>query len=67
MDTVKILGFLREISANNNRQWFSEHKQEYLAAKENFESGIAMALSKIGTYDPSVAHIKVKDAVYRLV
>lgn len=65
MDTVKILGFLRDISANNNRPWFALHKQEYLAAKEDFEKGIAMAIPKIATLDPSVAHIKVKDAVYR--
>ena len=65
MDTKRILGFLRDISANNNRQWFAQHKDEYLAAKEDFEAGIALAIPKIATMDPSVAHIKVKDAVYR--
>ena len=65
MDTSKILGFLRDISANNNRPWFAQHRQEYLAAKEDFEAGIAFAIPKIAALDPSVAHIKVKDAVYR--
>lgn len=65
MDTERILGFLRDISANNNRPWFAQHKDEYLAAKEDFEAGIALAIPKIATLDPSVAHIKVKDAVYR--
>ena len=65
MNTDKILGFLREISANNNRPWFAQHKEEYLAAKEDFEAGITMAIPKLAAFDPSVAHIKVKDAVYR--
>ena len=46
MNTDKILGFLREISANNNRPWFAQHKEEYLAAKEDFEAGITMAIPK---------------------
>ncbi len=65
MNTDKILGFLREISANNNRPWFAQHKEVYLAAKEDFEAGITMAIPKLAAFDPSVAHIKVKDAVYR--
>ena len=65
MNTDKILGFLREISANNNRPWFAQHKEEYLAAKEDFEAGITMAIPKLAAFAPSVAHIKVKDAVYR--
>ena len=65
MDTERILGFLRDISVNNNRPWFALHKREYLAAKEEFEAGIALAIPKIAALDPSVAHITVKDAVYR--
>ena len=65
MNTNKILGFLRDITVNNNRPWFAQHRQEYLDAKEDFETGIALAISKIAAFDPSVAHIKVKDAVYR--
>jgi hypothetical protein len=32
MDIKRILGFLREIMANNNRAWFQAHKAEYDAA-----------------------------------
>lgn len=39
MDTKLILQFLRDVMANNNRPWFQQHKDVYLAAKEDFERG----------------------------
>lgn len=65
MDSRRILQFLRDVMANNNRQWFQEHKEEYLAVKDDFERGVAQAIARISTFDPSVAHITVKDATYR--
>ena len=65
MDAKRILQFLRDVSANNNRPWFQEHKDEYLAVKANFEEGAAKAILRIAEFDPSVAHITVKDATYR--
>ena len=65
MKAKKILEFLRDVAANNNRQWFLEHKAEYDAAREEFECGIRDAIARISTFDPTVAHITVKDATYR--
>lgn len=65
MDAKRILRFLRDIMANNNRPWFQEHKDEYLAVKDDFERGVAQAIARISAFDPSVAHITVKDATYR--
>ncbi len=65
MDTKRILGFLREVMANNNRPWFQAHKDEYMAAKEDFEQGVAAAIARISTFDSTIAHITVKDATYR--
>lgn len=65
MDTKRILQFLRDVSANNNRPWFQEHKAEYDACRQDFEQGVAEAIARIATFDPSVAHITVKDSTYR--
>lgn len=65
MTPKKILSFLTAVSANNNRPWFQEHKAEYLAAKEDFEAGIAQAITRIAAFDPSIAHITLRDATYR--
>ena len=47
MDAKRILNFLRQVMANNNRPWFQEHKAEYDAARAEFEQGIAQALERI--------------------
>jgi len=65
MNTHKILSFLKDIAANNNREWFAEHKEEYLAAREDFEQGVALLIGRLAKMDPGVAHITVKDATYR--
>lgn len=65
MDTQLIFDFLRGVAANNNRQWFAEHKNEYLAAKAEFEQGVAQALGALSAMDASLAHLTVKDCVYR--
>ena len=65
MDAKRILSFLRQVTANNNRPWFQEHKAEYDAVKAEFEQGIAQAIERIMTFDPEIAHLKVKDCTYR--
>lgn len=65
MKSTKIIRFLREIMANNNRQWFQAHRAEYDAVRADFEADISKAIIAISTFDPSIAHITVKDATYR--
>lgn len=65
MDAKRILQFLKDVSANNNRPWFQEHKDEYLGVKKNFEEGITRAISRIAEFDSSVNNIQVKDTTYR--
>ena len=51
--------------ANNNRQWFAEHKAEYEAVRAAFECGVGQALDRITTFDASVGNQRVKDCTYR--
>ena len=65
MNTKIILSFLRDIAANNNREWFQSHKAEYERAKNEFEEGVTRLILKIAEFDPSVAHLTAKDCTYR--
>lgn len=65
MDTKLILNFLREVRMHNERPWFQAHKAEYEAARQDFEQGVAQAISRIAEFDSSVAHLTVKDCTYR--
>ena len=65
MDQKRIIKFLRQVAANNNREWFQEHKKEYETVRAEFERGVQQALDRIVTFDPEIAHVQVKDCTYR--
>lgn len=65
MDAKRILRFLRQVMANNNREWFLEHKKEYEAVRADFEKGVQQTITRIMTFDDSIAHLSVKDCTYR--
>ncbi len=43
MNAKRILKYLKQIAANNNRSWYLEHKAEYDVIRADFEQGIAQA------------------------
>ena len=65
METKRILKYLKDIAANNNREWFHANKAEYDAVRKSFNDGIAQAIGHIAEFDESIAHLAVKDTVYR--
>ena len=65
MDSKKILTFLSRVAMNNNREWFHAHKDEYDAARQEWEQGVEQALKRIVAFDPEVASQTVKDCTYR--
>ena len=40
MNANRIISFLANVAANNNREWFQAHKDECMVCKEDFEDGI---------------------------
>lgn len=65
MNIKRIFRFLKDVSHNNNRPWFQEHKGEYEAVRADFEEGVAAAIVRITEFDGSVKHVTPKDATYR--
>lgn len=65
MNIKRILHYLAEIAANNNRDWFQTHKKEYLWCREEFEEGVTEAIATIAEFDPTIAHVTAKDACFR--
>ncbi len=64
--TASSLDFLRLLSKNNNRQWFAENKHLYDAARHEFELFTAQLIEICAKIDPSLAHLKAKDCIYRI-
>lgn len=62
----KVLTFLRSLSCNNNREWFQEHKQEYLQAKQEFDAFALELLAEIRKFDTSIGDLALGNMTYRI-
>lgn len=45
------LDFLKSLSRNNNRDWFNNHKDQYLAAKANVEAFLDELITQMNRHD----------------
>ena len=58
--------FLKDLKANNNREWFAANKPRYETAKAEFEEFIANLYAKIKTFDASIGEIDPKKTIFRI-
>lgn len=58
--------FLKQLEENNNREWFQENKNRYLAAKKTYEDFIGEIIQGISSFDTDIAGVQVKDTVFRI-
>ena len=66
MNTKEILNFINELSANNNREWFTANKPRYEKIKNSFIQFLDELIPEIARFDPSVASIEGKSCVFRI-
>lgn len=60
------LDFLKNLSENNNRVWFAEHKTEFDKIKKDFERFVTSLIASISHFDPDIAHLEAKKCIFRI-
>lgn len=61
-----IIDFLRRLQANNNREWFQAHKDEFLKHQARFHVLVEEVIREITMFDPDMAGLTPKDCTYRI-
>ena len=61
-----LIDFLRDLSCNNNREWFAANKQRYQTMLARWYDFCGALIEAIGQFDPDIAHLSVKDCTYRI-
>ena len=61
MNIPVIFQFLKELSANNNREWFNAHREQYENARNEFENLLTVIISRISLFDESIRGIEARD------
>lgn len=62
----EILDFLKQLAANNNREWFNAHKSEYLIIKDKIEQLTALLIARLTEIEPEASRLSPGDCLYRI-
>lgn len=62
----EILRFLRELSQNNNKEWFTANKEWYQQVQAQWHAFCESLIAEVGAFDPAIAKLTIKDCTYRI-
>jgi uncharacterized protein (TIGR02453 family) len=60
------LQFLKQLSKNNNKDWFDENRKTYESCKLNFEKLIEKTIHKCAQFDPELSKLEPKKCLFRI-
>lgn len=60
------LDFLRRLAANNDRDWFNAHKEEYLEVKAEVETFTRHLIETVAELEPDAVMLTPTDCLYRI-
>ena len=58
--------FLRQLSNNNNKEWFDNNRSQYVAAKNNLEAFVQELIQGIVEFEPVLKGLEAKSCIYRI-
>lgn len=62
----KVIQFLKELSKNNNREWFNDNRKWYEESRDKTIFLTDVFINEIGKFDPAVAGVNPKDCIFRI-
>ena len=62
----QVIDFLSELALHNDREWFNAHKEDYLKAKNTFDTFACELIKGVKEFDPSIGNLTLKDCTYRI-
>jgi uncharacterized protein (TIGR02453 family) len=62
----KTFDFLKNLTQNNNREWFTENKNHYIESQGNLTTFIEELIQEMADFDPELAKIDAKKSLFRI-
>lgn len=62
----EVFGFLKKLSQNNNREWFTEHKNLYVESQQHVIAFLEDLIKEMSGFDEELAKIDAKKALFRI-
>ncbi len=60
------LSFLKDLNQNNNRDWFTQNKDRYVAAQENMVGFVDDLIQEIAGFDEAILKLDAKKSLFRI-
>ena len=61
-----VLQFLRDLAQHNDRTWFNDHKERYLAVQQRWNEFCESLIGEMGAFDSDIARLTLRDCTYRI-
>lgn len=62
----RTIDFLKLLAANNNRDWFNEHKEDYLMVKNEVEDFTQKLIDEVAKFEPAASYLTPSECLYRI-
>lgn len=66
MDFSSLTKYLAELTFNNNKPWFEEHRATYERLRGDWTTFVGEVIVGVSEFDPAVAVVSPKDALFRI-
>lgn len=66
MIQLSTIRFLNDLSANNHKNWFEEHRNAYEAARTDFLQLTQEIIAQFGKTERSLAELQAKECMFRI-
>lgn len=60
------LTFMEQLAQNNNKPWFEKNKDQYLAAKADYEALVTAVVAGLAELDPVFKEVDAKKSIMRI-
>jgi|688.fasta_scaffold12366_2 uncharacterized protein (TIGR02453 family) len=60
------LDFLKNLTENNNKEWFHDHKKAYQNYKDNYLETADYLLQGLKKHDPKLEYLEAKKCIFRI-
>ncbi len=62
----EVFEFLKNLTRNNNREWFTEHKNQYVESQQNTIAFLEDLIKEMAGFDEELAKIDAKKSLFRI-
>ena len=63
LNASQLFSFLTQLAANNNREWFKQHQDQYDTLRQQWLGDVQSLINLISQWDDSVHGLNLADAV----